>query len=125
MYSIEARSKILHRRQTNDHFLENEEQKVSTINEKSFSKILNFSSKFADSNFKKQFFNFISEGLLLDLLVNSLVGKICVPYKDLARKSCKILQVNAFFCKTSCKYLARKKISLQDSFKEKNFMKDS
>ena len=40
--------------------------------------------------------------------------KKCVPCKDLARFSFKVLQDNAFFCKTSCKNLARKKISLQN-----------
>ena len=39
--------------------------------------------------------------------------------------SYKILQVNAFFWKTSCKYLARKNIYLQDSFKEQNLVKGS
>ena len=52
----------------------------------------------------------------------TLVEKKCIPCKDLARFSCKVLQVNAFLCKTSCKYLARRKISLQDSFKEKCFL---
>ena len=48
--------------------------------------------------------------------------KKCIPYKDLARFSCKVLQVNAFLCKTSCKYLARRKFSVQDSFKKKRFL---
>ena len=55
----------------------------------------------------------------------SLVEKKCVPCKDLARFSFKVLQDNAFFCKTSCKNLARKKVSLQDSSKEKNFVEGS
>ena len=37
------------------------------------------------------------------------VEKKCLPWKDLARFSFKVLQDNAFFCKTSCKNLARKK----------------
>ena len=55
----------------------------------------------------------------------TLVEKKCVPCKDLARFSFKVLQDNAFFCKTSCKNLARKNISLQDSSKEKNFVEGS
>ena len=51
--------------------------------------------------------------------------KKCIPYKDLARFSCKNLQVNAFFCKTSCKFRARKKNSSHDSFKKENFVIDS
>ena len=62
----------------------------------------------------------------------TLVEKKSIPYKDLARFSCKVLQVKAFLCKTSCKYLARRKfprkilsrrnVSLQDSFKKKSFL---
>ena len=55
----------------------------------------------------------------------TLVEKKRVPCKDLARFSFKVLQDNAFFCKTSCKNLARKTISLQDSSKEKNFVEGS
>ena len=65
----------------------------------------------------------------------ALVEKKCVPCKDLARFSFKVLQDNAFFCKTSCKNLARNKfpckilarntVSLKDSCKEKNSLEDS
>ena len=66
------------------------------------------------------------------ILTTPLVEKKCVPCKDLARFSFKVLQDNAFFCKTSCKNLARNKfpckilarntISLKDSCKEYCFL---
>ena len=62
---------------------------------------------------------------LLFLFFLPWLKKKCVPCKDLARFSFKVLQDNAFFCKTSCKNLARKNISLQDSSKEKNFVEGS
>ena len=49
--------------------------------------------------------------LKVQILQHSYAGwKKCIPNKDLARFSCKILQINTFFCKTSCKeksFLAR------------------
>ena len=71
--------------------------------------------------------------------------KKCIPCKDLARFSFKVFQGNAFFCKKSCKILARKKfpcknlarkkipcknlarknISLRKSCKRKHFLEKS
>ena len=69
---------------------------------------------------------------LINTPLATLVEKKCVPCKDLARFSFKVLQDNAFFCKTSCKNLARNKfpckilarntISLKDSCKEYCFL---
>ena len=61
------------------------------------------------SNFKLPF---IGKKYLLPLKLTTLVGKKCIPYKDLARVSCTILQVIAFLCKTfPCKIRPRRKIS--------------
>ena len=51
----------------------------------------------------------------------TLVEKKCVPCKDLARFSFKVLQDNAFFCKISYKKLARKKFPCK-IFQGKHFL---